>query len=526
MADENSNGNYPSQSDTEILGKEDEPLIVIASNRGPYSFKLKKKSGELVAKRGEGGLVTALAALAEKRDVLWVASALSKGDRQWAKKQAGEPADVEGITIHMIRSPKKRYDQFYNQIANPLLWFIQHEMWDIPRTPSINGEMWKAWEKGYVEINRQFAESIAELVRKEPDERPIIVMPQDYHLYLVPKFLRELVGDRVQIQPFLHIPWPGPDAWRVLPFKMRETLLESMLEADRLGFQTDKDAFNFVQTARFYVKGAHSKGSRNSIEYKGRKVYAMDYPISIDVEKVSAITEEPNTRLQKNQLMSMIGDQKLILRVDRVEPSKNILRGLEAYRDLLARYPEHRGNVQMMMLLVPSRMSVSEYSNYLQDIMAQAGMINADYNQEYWEPVRIVVGSNYPRAIAAMQIANVVLVNPIADGMNLVAKESMLVNNRDAVLILSENAGAFYELGDDALTVSPFDTYGTADALNEALTMDPAERRQRASRLSEQIRGADVREWFAAQVDDALKALDSQSKNAETSSTPSVSKSA
>ncbi len=506
--------------------KSSEPLLVIASNRGPYSFKIQKKTGELVAKRGEGGLVTALAALAEKRDVLWIASALSKGDRQWAKEHAGQPVDVDGITIHMIQSAKKRYNQFYNQIANPLLWFIQHEMWDIPRTPSINSEMWAAWKDGYVEVNRQFADAIARIVRQEPDDRPVIVMPQDYHLYMVPKFLREKLGDRVQIQPFVHIPWPGPDGWRVLPGEMRNELLESMLQADRIGFQTAKDAFNFVQTTRFYVDGAHSRGSRNSIEYEGRKIYAMDYPISIDVEKVSSIADEPNTRLQKNQLMSMVGDQKLILRVDRVEPSKNILRGLEAYRDLLERYPEHRGNVQMMMLLVPSRMSVSQYSNYLQDIMAQAGMINADYSEEYWEPVRVVVGSNYPRALAAMQIADVVLVNPIADGMNLVAKESMLVNNRDGMLVLSENAGAFYELGDDALVVSPFDTYGTANALNEALTMEPAERHERGERMRAHIEQADVREWFAAQVDDALSALESQSKKSETPSTPSANTSA
>jgi trehalose 6-phosphate synthase len=307
---------------------------------------------------------------------------------------------------------------------------------------------------------------------------------------------------------------------------MRNELLESMLQADRIGFQTAKDAFNFVQTTRFYIDGAHSRGSRNSIEYEGRKIYAVDYPISIDVDKVSSIADEPNTRLQKNQLMSMVGDQKLILRVDRVEPSKNILRGLEAYRDLLERYPEHRGNVQMMMLLVPSRMSVSQYSNYLQDIMAQAGMINADYSEEYWEPVRVVVGSNYPRALAAMQIADVVLVNPIADGMNLVAKESMLVNNRDGMLVLSENAGAFYELGDDSLVVSPFDTYGTANALNEALTMEPAERHERAERMRSHIEQADVREWFAAQVEDALKALDSQSKKSETPSTSSANTSA
>lgn len=521
-----SNAGADEQALNKMAQKKREPLIVIASNRGPYSFEINQEKGALEAQRGAGGLVTALAALAQRHDVLWISSALSKGDRQWAKEHAGQPDDIEGISLLMIQSPKERYNQFYNMIANPLLWFIQHEMWDVPRSPSINQEMWQAWEQGYVAVNKQFADAIAKVIDREPADRPVIVMPQDYHLYLVPKFLRQKLGHRVQIQPFLHIPWPGPDSWRLLPGQMRNMLLDSMLQSDRIGFQTQKDAFNFVQTCRFYMDGAHSRGSRNSIEYQGRKIFAKTYPISIDVEKVESITDEPNTRLQKNQLMSMVGDQKLILRVDRVEPSKNILRGLEAYRDMLERFPEHRGEVQMMMLLVPSRMEVSEYSDYLQDIMATAGMINAEYSQEYWEPVRTVVGNNYPRAIAAMQIADVVLVNPVADGMNLVAKESMLVSNRDGVLVLSENAGAVYELGEYALTVSPFDTYGTANALNEALMMDPAERHERSEAMKAHIRKADVRQWFAHQVEDAIKALDNQDKNAETSETDEAVKSA
>ena len=158
----------------------------------------------------------------------------------------------------------------------------------------------------------------------------------------------------------------------------------------------------------------------------------------------------------------------MILRVDRIEPSKNILRGLEAYRTLLEMHPEHRGKVQMMALLVPSRMEVDEYQDYLREIMSEAGMINANFSTPYWEPVRIMVGDNYDRAIAAMQLYDVLLVNPLADGMNLVAKEGVLVNQKDGVLVLSEDAGAFYELGEHALTVSPFDVYGTAKALHQA----------------------------------------------------------
>src|SRR5690606_20038319 len=318
--------------------------------------------------------------------------------------------------------------------------------------------------------------------------------------------LRALVGERVQIQPFVHIPWPGPDAWRILPQPMRDSILSSLLEADRVGFQTEKDAFNFVQCCRFYL-GAHAHGRRDAVEYKGRDVGAVTYPISIDVEKLRQLADEQVTRLERSQLLHMVGDRAVILRVDRIEPSKNNLRGLQAYRTLLRKYPQHRGKVQLLALLVPSRMEVDQYQNYLSEIMAEAGLINAYYSDSIWEPVRIVVGDNYTRAIAAMQLYDLLLVNPIADGMNLVAKEGVLVNRKNGVLLLSEFAGAFYELGQDALTVSPFDVYGTAEAMHQALTMGMEERSQRATALRDIVVKNDVREWFAAQVEDALRAM-------------------
>ncbi len=499
------------------------PLIIIASNRGPFTFSA-KADGSFAVKRGAGGLVTALGALAEHHEVLWVASALSKGDHEWAKQHQDRVQAVEGMYLRLIRSTRTCFQQHYNVIANPLFWFIQHQLWDTSRTPSITRKTWQAWHEGYVVTNKQFADAIAESIPQT--DRPIIIFPQDYHLYLVPYFLRERLGERVQIQPFLHIPWPGPDAWRILPESMRVAILVSLLASDRVGFQTKKDAFNFVQTCRFYLPDAHSHGSRDTIYYRGREVKARAYPISIDVKKVEEIAEEPQTRLLVSQLLNAIGERSLILRVDRIEPSKNILRGLEAYRALLETYPEHRGKVQMLALLVPSRMGVDEYQDYLRDIMAEAGMINAQFSDEFWEPVRIIVGDNYHRAIAAMQLYDILLVNPIADGMNLVAKEGALVNHRNGVLLLSEHAGAFYELGEHALTVSPFDIHGTVEAIHQALTMPPNERQRRAEALRGLVRQSGVRRWFYAQVEDALRASTSQASKDSTSETPEASKSA
>jgi trehalose 6-phosphate synthase len=505
-----------------VMAKENhKPLIVIASNRGPFSFRRKGKT--FVTERGAGGLVTALSALAERHEVLWVASAMSADDRKWAQQHNGQVEQVEGIYLKLVEPNLEDYEGYYNEIANPLLWFIQHQLWDIPRAPSITEKTWKAWEEGYKPVNKLFAEAIAEVVKDS--HRPVIVLPQDYHLYLVPHYLRSLVGNEVQIQPFIHIPWPGPDAWRILPQPMRDALLSSLLESDRVGFQTAKDAFNFVQTSRFYL-GAHAYGRRDAVEYNGRDVGAVAYPISVDVEKMRQIADEKVTQLERSQLVNFVGDRAVILRVDRIEPSKNNLRGLQAYRTLLEKYPQHRGRVQLLALLVPSRMEVDQYQDYLSEIMAEAGLINAHYSDSFWEPVRIVVGDNYTRAIAAMQMYDVLLVNPIADGMNLVAKEGVLVNRRNGVLILSEHAGAFYELGEHALTVSPFDVYGTAEAMHTALTMTQEERARRAAALREIVTRKDVREWFNSQVEDALRAMSSQSSKASTSGTPSAKKSA
>lgn len=499
-----------------------DPLIVIASNRGPFSFRLRKDGG-FSTQRGAGGLVTALSAIAENYDVLWVAAALNKGDELWAQQREGAAAEVENITLRLIHVARARYEQYYNVISNPLLWFIQHQLWDIPRHPSITRKTMDAWAKGYVAVNKQMADSVADSL---PDTtRPILIMPQDYQLYLLPHFLRKRLGFEVQIQPFIHIPWPGPDAWRVLPEAMRTAILTSLLESDRIGFQTKTDAFNFVQTCRFYLPDAHSHGSRDTIHYRDRTVKACAYPISIDVEKVESLAASPQADLYKAQIAGFAGDRKLILRIDRVEPSKNILRGLQAYRALLEDYPEHRRRVAMLALLVPSRMEVDEYQSYLQEIMAEAGLINAAYNDGVWEPVRIILGDNYQRAIAAMQLYDVLLVNPIADGMNLVAKEGVLVNQRDGVLVLSEYAGAFYELGEHATAVSPFDIYSTAKALHQALTLPSEEKHQKAAALREIVRKSDIRQWFALQLDDALKAfgaLRAFSSQARKDSTPTT----
>ena len=354
-----------------------------------------------------------------------------------------------------------------------------------------------------MKVNQLIAAAIAQSVRGE--ERPVIVFPQDYQLYMVPHYLRKMLGDQFQIQPFIHIPWPSHDAWSILPKDIRNRLLYSLLDSNQIGFQTRNDAFNFVQTCRYFLPDVQSQGHRDRIFINQRIVEARAYPISVDIQKVQKLAQENETILLKSQLVNSISDRKLILRVDRIEPSKNILRGLTSYRTLLETYPEHIEKVQMLCLLVPSRMDVEEYRDYMQQIMAEAGSINATFSSPIWEPVRLIIGDNYSRAIAAMQLYSVLFVNPIKDGMNLVAKEGVLVNQNDGLLLLSEQAGAYEELGEFALGVSPFDVYGTAQALHVALTMPPEERRKLAIALREIVAARGVKDWFRNQVDDLIR---------------------
>lgn len=480
---------------------DDRTQIVIVSNRGPFSFA--RRNGQFVAERGSGGLVTAISSVVREHRILWISCALGKGDREWLQHTGTGIHDIEDIQIRLIMPEPAEFQAYYNVISNPLLWFVQHQLHDTPRYPIIDQNVWDAWRNGYAAVNRRLAEATAECI--SGIEGPVIVMPQDYQLYLFPKYLRELVGDKVIIQHFLHIPWPGPDAWRILPRAMRVELLESMLHANRIGFQTERDTRRFLQTAADNLSGVRVVTPWRKLSYNGREIEATPYPISIDVDELDQRLESEEVQDAIQRIRRRYQDLRLILRVDRVEPSKNILRGFIAYRNLLRRHPEFRGKVIMLALLVPSRTEVAEYKNYLRDIMALIGEINATLGDSSWEPISVVLGNNYSRAIAAFSLYDVLLVNPLADGMNLVAKEGAVLNRNNGVLILSEEAGAFEELGEYALAVAPFDVTSMRQALHRALIMPMEERRERAQMLAAQVRQNDIYVWFSRQLKDALR---------------------
>ncbi len=480
--------------------------LIIVANRGPVKFQY-EENGERTYTRGGGGLVTALLGLAQHVEATWVAAADTKADKDF-KAGNVELDNGSKLGVRFIEPSEQAYAGYYNLIANPLLWFLQHNMWDGVRTPTINRETWEAWNEGYVKVNEQFADAIAEEVKNS--DKPTLVMMQDYHLYLAPQFLRrklkKLKNKNMKLMHFIHIPWPGPEDWGMLPSDMRGAILEGLCSVDLLGFQTRDDALNFIRTCETHMPRVSVNYKHGRVWVHNHSTHVRDFPISIDVGALRALADSEDVASYNEDMQNLVRNRKLLLRIERTEPSKNIVRGFEAFGEMLELHPEHLGNVKFLALFVPSRLGVDEYQNYLDEIMASAGRVNAKYGNSDWEPIRILVGEDYPRAVAAMQRYDVLLVNAIADGMNLVAKEGPIVNQRDGVVVLSERTGARQQLQPGAIVISPYDIYSTAEALHNALTMSGEERAERATRLRWIIEREDIADWLCRQLE-ALREL-------------------
>jgi trehalose 6-phosphate synthase len=481
--------------------------LIIASNRGPVTFS-RQADGSFDARKGSGGVVTAVSAIARERQPIWIAAAMTEGDRLRAAQaqDAGEGLIEFGnpceFRLCFVVPDPEAYHQYYNVISNPLLWFLQHYLWDTPRTPDITKEIWDAWRDGYVVVNKLFADQIvaaAEAAGGEP-----LIMLQDYHLYLCAGMVRERQPD-ARLQQFVHIPWPDPDYWRLLPLEIRRSICEGMLGNDIVGFQTPEHGRSFMYTCQAYVPDAEIDYANLSVRWRNRRIEVRTYPISIDAAAVRRMAYSKEARSHDRYLPNH-WNEFTVLRVDRAEPSKNIVRGFLAFDRFLEAHQDFQGRVNFVAITVPSRMDVVEYQDYLDDVSAVVGRINAKYaNVETgWQPIHLIMGENYPRALAAMKWYDVLLVNSIIDGMNLVAKEGALLNERNGVLILSEGAGAVSQLGEHAIIIGPTDVEGTADALHRALTMPLEERRRRAEGLRRSVETDDVTKWFENQVADML----------------------
>jgi trehalose 6-phosphate synthase len=476
-----------------------EAPLVLVSNRGPVTFR-RGEDGEMTTTQGGGGLVTALSGLIEHTPALWISAATTDGDEETARAHGGGSFPLEGLGKdtrgRFVTMDEATYDAYYNVIANPILWFIQHYLWDLSNAPNITRTELDAWEHGYQEANRLFAQAVIEELADTPDA---MVMLHDYHLYTAPAEIRRAHPEAF-LHFFCHIPWSQPDAWRILPPHMREAILRGLLANDIIGFHTPRYARNFLLCCEELLD-ARVDYRRGQLSWEGREVWAKPYPISVYAPTFERLASSPEVAAYEGPILRR-RRAHLIIRVDRTDLSKNTLRGFLAFDVFLDRYPEFREEITFFALLQPSRQDVPQYVEYLEQIRELASMINTKHGNTDWMPISLNIENNLPRAVAAYKHYDVLMVNSIFDGMNLVAKEAPLVNERGGVLILSENTGAHDELGSFALSVNPFDVEAQAEALHAALTMPLSERLARNEEIQRIVRENDVFKWLDAQRKD------------------------
>jgi trehalose 6-phosphate synthase len=456
--------------------------LIVVANRGPVSYG-RNDRGERTTSRGGGGLVTALRGLAALHDVTWIASAISDEDRSLAGAAIEEQAhDGAPLRLRFVDHDEQAYDWYYNVVANPMLWFVQHYLWELAYTPSIDAAFHTAWRDGYVAVNAGFAAAVVEELERDPDA---IVFFHDYHLYVAPRFVRDQAPDAT-LMHFVHVPWPQPDYWHVLPREIRAAVHDGMLANDIVGFHTDRWRQNFLDCVRDIL--GEESGTRT-----------VTAPISVETTEFDKLATSAAVRAAERELVSA-RPEKLVVRVDRTDPSKNIVRGFRAFELYLDAHPEARRRVGMLALLDPSRQDIPEYAEYLGAIQREARRVNDRFQENHWTPIDLRIADDFQRSVAAYKQFDVLFVNALMDGMNLVAKEAPLVNERGGAVVLSENAGAHAELGDWVITVNPFDVENQAEAIHQALELPADERRRRLDAIRAHVREHDVNAWVELQL--------------------------
>ncbi|MEB3223174.1 MAG: trehalose-6-phosphate synthase [Candidatus Sericytochromatia bacterium] len=472
----------------------------LASNRGPY--ELQERDGAIEATKGAGGLVTALGAFASVAPVHWVAAAMTRAEAQLTREAGGAiPArwGIPPLHVSYVSPSREQYDGYYDGIANAVLWLLQHQVAHPTTEPTFDAETWQAWRAGYVAVNRQFAAHLGALAAREA-AAPVFLV-QDYHLYLVPQLLRERQA-QAAIAHFTHIDWPGPDAWRPLPAEIRRAILEGLLGADLVGFQGRRHVANFLACCAEFL-GAPTDPGRGEVEVAGRRVRVRAFPISIDPVAL---------RLRaRSAAVSRAGEAwadaervRTIAVIARTDPAKNLWRTLRAYDHFLARCPDWQGRVRLVALLPASRQSCGPYRTHLEELLAEGEAIRHRWRRPGWEPIELHLEHDYDRAIALLTQYDVLLVNSLSDGMNLVAKEGPTVNRRAGQLIISEGAGAAEELCHASRIVNPYDVVALAEAMEAALGAHPTERRWALAAQRQAIGAHTIWAWAHAQLAELL----------------------
>jgi trehalose 6-phosphate synthase len=470
------------------------PELFVVAHRGPVRFAT--VDDHIVVARNGGGLVTALRDLMRHVDEpRFICAASTPEDRAASSVGWQRVAfDDESCVVRMLDLDARAHHDFYAVIANPLLWFLHHGISRDPSQRAFGATEFAAWNEGYRAVNRSFARALL-----STGEVPMgsVVMVHDYHFYLVPEFVRATRPD-LFLHFFVHIPWPGPDAWRVLPPFIRRQLFCGVLGSDIIGLQTPRDVTNFLQCCE-ELFGFQVDHRRSCVRVGARGVAVRSYPISVDESALRELSVVPAVTRHERQLQ-MRRPEKLLVRVDRTDPSKNAVRGFHAFDRLLQMHPELREQVTFLALLQPSRLEIPEYSRYFAELRDVVHDINLRHGSSHWQPIDLRIGDDMDLVLAAYKCFDVFVVNALCDGMNLVCKEAVLLNERDGVLALSTAAGAHEELGRVAVALDPLDVEQQAHALYEALHMRPGERRIRHEIGADIIRTNDVHKWLRHQL--------------------------
>jgi trehalose 6-phosphate synthase len=491
--------------------------VLVASNRGPVSYAY-GADGALAGRRGGGGMIggvmSGLAAVAPGTEATWICAALSDADRAVARQQmdgardgasaSPGPEDSDGVPVRMLDIPVDTFDRAYNNVANSALWFVHHMLFDTPNQPRFGLEFARDWA-AYRAVNETFADALAqEACHGQAPAGGLRVLVQDYHLSLVPRLLREQLGEAAagtRIGYFCHTPWAPPDYYRMLPAGVAREVLDGILAADRAGFHSWRWADAFLDCCAAVLGATVERNEAGGrVRHRGHVTDVAVHPLGVDAPALRDRAAAGDVRAHLDTLSQAAGGRKLIIRVDRTELSKNIVRGLAAYRELLATRPQWHGRVVHLAFAYPSRSALPEYRAYTERVRQLAAEITAEFGTADWNPLILEVKDDYPRSLAACALADVLLVNPIRDGMNLVAQEGPVLSERGCALVLSREAGAAATLGDDALLVNPFDVSETAEALHQALAMTDEERQRRSAALAATAAASPPGRWLGDQL--------------------------
>lgn len=452
----------------------DRPLVIV-SNRGPLSFAL-DDGGGLRVRRGAGGLVTALGPAVAGTGATWVAAAISDADRV-AAEQGGGVTEAEGFRLRSLVVDLDDYRSYYDVISNGTLWFLHHGLYDAAHRPRFDRRWREAWDS-FRAVNAAFARAVA-----DEAAAGAVVLVQDYQLPLLAPRLAEDRPDLTVVH-FNHTPFAGPDDLAMLPDDAARELMEGLAAHHACGFHTERWAASFRATC-------------GAVLGSGATPPTFAAPAAADADDIAAVAAGDACAKALAALEEEVGDRQLVVRVDRIELSKNLLRGFHAFDDLLRTYPQWRERVVFGAFVYPSREGLAEYLAYRQEVEGLIARINATWATATWTPILYDPRDDFPRSVAALRRFDALLVNPVRDGLNLVAKEGMLVNERDGVLALSRESGAWAELGSHALEVHPFDIAATADALHAALSMPARERAAHARALRELAAARRPQDWLA-----------------------------